>query len=190
MGCGMEALLFSFVAALLASVGDRAQLLAALLSAKRNQPLQVLAGLAIGAAAICTIAAFAGAALHDLITVRAQVMMIALALAFAGVMGLFSPDPPGLAARFKGGSFLTALLFGFAFSSGGRIQFMILAFAARVELPSLTAVGGTVGMLLAALPAALLGKEWLQLPLRPVRIVLAILFLVAAGVTLFNAPTI
>lgn len=184
----MEALLFSFAAAALLAVGDRGQLLAALLSARRDRPLQAMAGIALSAGAVCAVGALFGETLHGLITVRAQVLLIALALAYAGVVGLFAPPPPGLAARFKGGSFLTALLFGFAFASGGRIQFLILALAARVELPWLAAVGGTLGMVAGAVPAVLLGKRFLEAPLRPARIGIAILFLLAAPIILFNAP--
>jgi putative Ca2+/H+ antiporter (TMEM165/GDT1 family) len=184
----MEALLFSFVAAILLAVGDRGQLLAALLAARRGQPVQVIAGILLSAGAVCAVAAYAGAALHDLITVRAQTLLIALALAYAGVLGLFAPPPPGFAARFKGGSLLTAIIFGFAFASGGRIQLLVLALAARVELPWLTAVGGTAGMVVAAIPAVLLGKDLLEAPLRLVRIAIAILFLLGAGIVLFNAP--
>lgn len=184
----MDTFLFSFVAAAIASLGDRAQLLAALLGAKRQQPLQVLAGLLIAAAVVAAIAAAGGAALHALVNVRAQTLLVALALAYAGIVALLTPSPPGLAARFRGGSFLTAVLFGFAFASGSRAQFLILALAARAEVPELAAIGGTLGIVAAAAPAAVLGKTFLELKLRGVRIAIAAFFLLAAAMVLVSAP--
>lgn len=188
MAKSMEALLFAFVAAALASWADRAQLLVAMLSARHGRPLLVLAGFALAAAGIAALGAAGGAALHALVDRRAQALLLALALAFAGVVGMLKPDPPGFAARFRGGSFLSALLFGFAFASGSRAQFTAVGLAAWSGLPVLTAIGAAAGMVAAAVPAALLAKRFLELPARPVRIVIAAGFLLAAAITLLNAP--
>jgi putative Ca2+/H+ antiporter (TMEM165/GDT1 family) len=179
-GC-MEALLFSFVAAALAGWGERSQLLTALVSGRSRRPLTVMIGWVLAALAICAVAGIGGAVLHGEITARAQALLVAVALGFAGVMGLFEPPPPGWAARFKGGPFLTSLIFGFVFASGGRAQLMTFAFAARSDAPLLVAAGGAAGMILAAVPAALLGKEFLDWRLRPVRIGVAALFLLVGG---------
>ncbi|HEY0115605.1 MAG TPA: TMEM165/GDT1 family protein [Allosphingosinicella sp.] len=178
----MEALLFSFVAAALAGWGERTQLLTALVSGRSGRPLTVLLGWTIAALAICAVAGVGGAMLHAEITARALALLVALSLAFAGIMGLFEPPPPGWAARFKGGPFLTSLIFGFVFSSGGRTQLMTFALAAQSPTPWLAAAGGAAGMIVASVPAALLGKEFLDWRLRPVRIGIAALFLVAGTI--------
>jgi putative Ca2+/H+ antiporter (TMEM165/GDT1 family) len=178
----MEALLFSFVLALLAGWGERTQLLIGLASARSGRPLLVMIGWILAVAAICAVAGVGGAMLQGEITPRALALLVAVALAFAGVMGLFEPPPPKWAARFKGGPFLTALIFGFVFSSGGRAQLMTFALAAQSGEPVLAASGAAAGMILAALPAALLGKEFAEWRLRAVRIGIAVVFLIAAAV--------
>lgn len=183
----MDALLFSFVAAALAGWGERTQLLTALVSGRTANPLAAMLGWMLAALAICAVAGIGGAALHGEITPRALALLVALALGFAGIMGLFEPPPPGWAARFKGGPFLTSLIFGFVFASGGRAQLMTFAFAAQSQTPWLAAAGGAAGMILAAIPAALLGKEFLDWRLRPVRIGIAALFLLAGSIVALAA---
>lgn len=183
----MEALLFAFVAALLAGWGERTQLLTALVAGRSDRPLTVMAGWTIAALAICTVGGVGGALLEGEITDKAQAMLVALSFGFAGVMGLFEPPPPGWAARFKGGPFLTSLIFGFVFASGGRAQLMTFALATQTGQPTLAVAGATAGMTLAALPAALMGKQFLDLRLRPVRIAIAALFLIAGAVVAWNA---
>ena len=183
----MEALLFSFVAATLAGWGERSQLLTALVSGRSGRPALVVAGWLLAALAICAVAGVGGAVLHGEITDRAQALLVAVTLFFAGVMGLFEPPPPGWASRFKGGPFLTSLIFGFVFSSGGRAQLMTFAFAAQSDTPMLAAAGGAAGMIVAAVPAALLGKEFLEWRLRPVRIGIAVLFLLVGVIVALAA---
>jgi Ca2+/H+ antiporter, TMEM165/GDT1 family len=177
----VDAFLFSLVACFAAGWGERSQLLVALVAARRGRPGAALLGFAAAAAAICAIAATGAALLQGELTATAEALMIALAFAFAGVMGLFAPPPPGRAARFRGGAFLTAALFGFAFLSGGRAQLLVFAFALRAEIPAAAALGGAAGMVLAAAPAAMFGKAFLAANLRPVRLGLAALFLIAAA---------
>jgi Ca2+/H+ antiporter, TMEM165/GDT1 family len=180
----VDAFLFSLVACFAAGWGERSQLLVALVAARRSRPGAALLGFAAAAAAICAIAATGAALLQGELTATAEALMIALAFAFAGVLGLFAPPPPGRAARFRGGAFLTAALFGFAFLSGGRAQLLVFAFALHGEGPAAAAAGGILGMALAAAPAAALGKEFLAARLRWLRLGIAALFLLAAGAVL------
>lgn len=184
----MDALLFAFVAAALAGIGDQTQVVAATLSARTGKPGRVLAGLAVAAAAMACVGFFAGSLIHEMISVRAQAQLVALALAFGGIVGLMKPTAPRLAERFRRNAFIAALLFGGYAASSGRIEFMTLAFVARAELPLLAAVGGGLGLLAAVTPAALLGEAFLKLELRWLRIGIAIVFLIAAALVYLNAP--
>lgn len=183
----MDTLLLSFVAAALAGWGDRTQMLLAQLSARHGRPGAALGGAALAGLAISMVGAVGGALLHGEITQRAITLLLAVGLAFAGVVGLITPPPPGRAVRFKGGAFLAALIFAFAFASGGRTQFLTFGLAARAETPLLAFAGASAGMIAAAAPAALLGEAFLALPLRLVRIAIALLFLMAAAAVALSA---
>ncbi|WP_166042107.1 TMEM165/GDT1 family protein [Sphingosinicella sp. YJ22] len=184
----MDALLFAFVAAALAGIGDQTQVLAGSLSARGDRPGAILAGMAIAAAGMAAIAFIAASFVSDMVGVRAQTQFVALALAFAGITGLMKPEPLRWAERVRWGGFLGALLFGGYAAASGRIQFMSLAFAIRAEMPVFAAVGGALGLLAAAIPAALLGDKFLALNLRPARIAIGVVLLVAGALVFLNAP--
>ena len=184
----MDALLFAFVAAALAGIGDQTQVVAATLSARTGKPGQVLAGLAVAGAAMAAVAFFGGSLVREMISVRAQTQLVALALVFAGVVGLMKPSVPRLAERFRRNAFIGALIFGGYAASSGRIEFMALTFASRAEIPLLAAIGGGLGLLAAVTPAALLGEAFLKLDLRWPRIAVAIVFLIAGALVYLNAP--
>jgi putative Ca2+/H+ antiporter (TMEM165/GDT1 family) len=181
----MATFLLALLATLLAGWGDRTQLLAAQLTARYARPEAVLGGTALAALAAAGIGAGGGALLQGEITDFAIHLMLVLALAFAGVVGLIMPPPPGRALRFKGGPFLSAAIFGFAFASGNRAQLLILALAARADLPLMAFLGGVAGMIAAAAPAALLGQPFLEVrAVKWGRIAIALLFLLAAAAML------
>lgn len=184
----MEILLFSFVAAALSGWGDRAQLLAAALSARDERPLPILAGLALAALGMAGFAAFAGAAVHPVTVPRQQSLLLVVALVFAGVTGPLRAELPPRALRFRGGTFLTALVFGFVFASGSRTQILTIAFAARADAPILAAAGGAAGLIAALAPAALLGDQFPAKRLAWLRWVAAGLFLLAAFVLWTTVP--
>lgn len=175
----MDGFLLALIATFLAGWGEPSQLLTALCAAKRDRPAAALAGFAGAAAGICAIGAVGGGFIAGELSGRATLLMVGLALGYAGLIGLFKPAPPGRAARFRGGAFLTTAIFGAAFLSGGRAQLLVFALALWTQAPVLAAVGGTVGLIAASAPAALLGREFLTWRLRPVRLALAGAFLLA-----------
>lgn len=183
----MDALLFAFVAAALAGVGDQTQSLAASLSARSGRPALVLTGLAIAAIVMAAIAYIGGSLVQQTVGARQQALLLVVALAFAGFTGLTKPPASPRAARFRGSALLAALLFGTLAATGGRIQYLTLAFAGRVELPILAAIGGGAGLLAAATPAALLGEKFRALKLRWARLAIAMVFMIAAALVYLNA---
>src|SRR5690349_14452517 len=108
----MDALLFAFVAAALAGIGDQTQVLAGSLSARGDRPGAILAGMAIAAAGMAAIAFIAASFVGHMVGLRAQTQFVALALAFAGITALMKPEPLRWAERVRWGGFLGALLFG------------------------------------------------------------------------------
>ena len=174
----MEALLTSFVAAALGEWGDKTQLLVIALAVRYRRPLPILAGILAAALANSLIAAFGGTLVHELITLRAVSLLVALALVFAGVAGLIRPRPYQSAGTSRAGPFLVAAASFFVLEFGDKTQFLTFALAAQFDSLALAAAGATAGVMASSLPAALLGDGLARaVPLKALRIGLGILFL-------------
>ncbi|WP_114954536.1 TMEM165/GDT1 family protein [Sphingosinicella terrae] len=183
----MDALVTAFVAAFIAEWGDKTQLIVALLAARSGRPGLVLAGLLVAATVSAAVAAFAGALVGATITIRAMSLMVALALLFAGVAGLFRRGTPSIGSA-RTPVLLAALLLCLAAEMGDRTQFITFAVAGRFDSPALAACGATAAIFAAAVPAAFLGdKLRAAVPLRAIRIAGAILFLVAGFIVAVHA---
>ncbi|MFN3388948.1 MAG: TMEM165/GDT1 family protein [Allosphingosinicella sp.] len=183
----MDALLTSFIAAGLAEWGDKTQLLVVALAARYRQPGPILAGILVAALANALIAAFGGTLVHGMIIPRATALLVGVALLFAGVAGLIRGKVrPEVASR--RGAFLTALGAFFVLEFGDKTQFVTFGIAAHYDALVLAAAGATAGVLAASIPAALLGDRLNEaLPLKGMRIGIALLFLVAGFVVAVNA---
>ena len=184
----MDALLTTFIAALLAEFGDKTQLLVIALAARHPRALPLIAGVAVGALASNLIAALVGVLLNGFITMRAASLLLAVALVFAGVAGLMLKRSEDADARWRGGAFLTAAAGAFALEVGDKTQFLTVALAARLDSFALAATGATAGVIVASLPAALLGRHMVEaVPMRPTRIVIALLFLLLGFIVTVGA---
>ncbi len=183
----MDALVASFVAAFLGEWGDKTQLLLAVLAARTGRPGPAFAGIALAVVAASLFAGIAGAALVGMIPIRAAGLLVALALGFAGLAGLFrrrAPNPGSLRLPLFAAAFIMAL----AAQVGDRTPFITFALAARFDAPLLAAAGAAAGALAACVPAALLGDTLATtVPLRAVRLISAALFLFAAIATGLSA---
>jgi putative Ca2+/H+ antiporter (TMEM165/GDT1 family) len=175
----MDALLPTFLAALLAEFGDKTQLLAALLAVRfRNKPA-VLGGIAVAALANSLLAAAGGRLIADLVNFRAIALMVAVALLAAGAGGLLRQKPPALSSYGGPGAFATAALATFILEFGDKTQFLTFTLAARADSLGLAAAGAAAGILVAAAPAVMLGERLGKaLPLRRIRFGASLLFLV------------
>ncbi len=183
----MEALLTTFVAAFLAEWGDKTQLVVAALAASRGRPALILLGLFLATLSSNLVAAYAGAFVNDGIAIRAMTLLVALSLLFGGVAGLFRRKPPSLGSG-RAPLLITAFFLCLAAELGDRSQFFAFAFAARFDSGALAAAGATAGIMVAAVPAILLGDR-LQavVPMRAIRYSVAGLFLVAGFITAMQA---
>lgn len=183
----MEALLTSFVAALLAEWGDRTQLLVIALAARYGKVGSVLAGVAVAALANSLIAAAGGIFVNDLITIRAMSLLVAVALILAGIGGFISRKAPPM-GDWKAGAFLTTAVSFFVLEFGDKTQFLTFALAGRFDSLALAAAGATAGIVAASVPAILLGERLTSvLPLKAIRIAIACLFLLAGCVAAISA---
>jgi putative Ca2+/H+ antiporter (TMEM165/GDT1 family) len=184
----VEPLLTSFVAAALAEWGAKTQLLTIALAARYRRPLPILLGIALAAAANCLIAAYAGSLIHDRVPLRALTLLTAMALLFAGAEGLFPARHKAMGETWRTGPFVTTAGCFFLLEFGDRTQFIVAAISARFDAFALAGAGAAVGVLLSSVPAALLGARLEEAaPLRAIRLVAAILFLIAAFIVAINA---
>ena len=174
----MDALLTGFLAAALGEWGDRSQLVAALLAARYGKPGQVLAGIALAAAANAAIAAFGGSLIHAEIMARAASLLLAVALLYTCGTGLIGPEGKDPRPRF--GPLAGSALAVVAAMWGGRTQYVTAGLAAQFGAWPLVAAGAAAGIVLSAAPAvALAGRFGTAVPLKPIRIGLSALFVLA-----------
>lgn len=173
----MEALLTSFIAAALGELGDKTQLLVIALAAHYRRPGTILIALLAAALANSLIAALGGTLVHDMITLRAISLLLAVALLYAGIIGLMTPrhiDVP----HWKAPVFLVAAISLFAAEFGDKTQFLTFALAAKFDSLSLAALGATGGVVAANIPAVILGERLgKMMPLKAIRITAAAIFI-------------
>lgn len=182
----MEALVTSFAAALLATWSDKTQLVVAVQAERTQRPLLLLAGLVLALAASNVIAAIAGIYIAQAINVRAQTLLLALALLFAGGSGLIRRRPPKPATTRL--PLLTIFILCLATEMGDRTQFLTFALAGRFDSAPLAAAGATAGALAACLPALFLGERLATAtPLRAIRYAGAAMFLLVGFITAVQA---
>jgi len=176
----MDALVLSFVAGGLAEWGDKTQLLALALVLRFGRIVPVLLGLAVAALANAGLAAFAGTIVHDMATLRALSLLVAIALLFAAVAGFIPQQaPPAPGAKWRIGPFLTSAVLIFGAEFADKTQFLTFAVAAQYDSLWLAPAGAAAGVVAANVPLLLLGREGVPRALKPIRLGIACLFLLA-----------
>ncbi|MEO6092488.1 MAG: TMEM165/GDT1 family protein [Novosphingobium sp.] len=175
----MEALLTSTAIVAIAEIGDKTQLLAILLAARFGRPLPIILGILVATLANHFLAALVGeqaAAFLD-----GRWFRYAIAISFILMAGwALVPDKLDEQEQRAGGSgvFLTTLIAFFFVEMGDKTQLATVALGARFHSVLPVMAGTTLGMMVANVPAVLLGDRLLRyVPLKAVRIVAALLFL-------------
>lgn len=177
----MEALFTSTAIVALAEIGDKTQLLAILLATRFRRPLPIVAGIFFATLANHFLAALVGeqaAAILD-----GQWFRYLIALSFILMAGWtlipdkFEEDEDRKPPRF--GAFLTTLIAFFLVEMGDKTQIATVALGAQFRDVLAVMAGTTIGMMIANVPAVFLGNELIKrVPLKVVRIIAALLFLI------------
>jgi putative Ca2+/H+ antiporter (TMEM165/GDT1 family) len=171
----------------LAEIGDKTMLLAVVLAARFRQPAQVMAGILLATLANHALAAWAGATLADWLA--GPWFGIAVALGFLAMAAwTLVPDRLDDAPAVTGGqALLTTAIAFFVVEIGDKTQVATLALGARFTDVLAVTIGTTLGMMLANVPAVLLGERVLTaVPLPLVRRGAALLFAVIGLVMLWR----
>jgi putative Ca2+/H+ antiporter (TMEM165/GDT1 family) len=181
-GFSMEALLTSTLLVAVAEIGDKTQLLAIVLATRFRKPVPIVLGILVATLANHALAALVGHTAASLL--ESPAFQIGVALAFVA-MGLWTLVPDKLdddgEPRALGGVFVTTVVAFFLVEMGDKTQIATVALGAQFPSVWLVTVGTTLGMMIANVPAVLLGNALVQrISLKTVRIVAALCF-VAAG---------
>ena len=186
----MESLLISTGVVSLAEVGDKTQLLAFLLAARFKKPVPIVAGILVATLVNHGLAGALGAWITT--TVDAQTLRWVLGVSFVGMAAWtlipdkIEKDESTLARRL--GVFGATLITFFLAEMGDKTQLATVAMAAHFGTPLLVVIGTTLGMLIADVPAVLIGDRLAaKIPMKPVRLVAAAIFIALGVATLLGA---
>ncbi|MEJ0038392.1 MAG: TMEM165/GDT1 family protein [Gammaproteobacteria bacterium] len=185
----MEAFLVSTGVVALAEIGDKTQLLALVLAARYRKPVPIVLGILVSTLLNHALAGSVGAFVAHL--VDPQVMRWILGASFVAMaVWMLIPDKLEADQQVKPprfGVFATTVFAFFLLEMGDKTQIATIALAAKY--PDLVAVvaGTTFGMMIANVPAVLLGEvAATKLPLRIVRAVCAAVFAVIGVLVLLD----
>jgi Ca2+/H+ antiporter, TMEM165/GDT1 family len=175
----MNALLISTAIVAIAEIGDKTQLLALLLAAKFRRPVPIILGIFVATLLNHTAAAALGFLVSQWLSGPVFPWVVGLAFIAMAAWALVpdKADDEAAAKSRAGGVFLTTLVAFFLVEIGDKTQIATSLLAARFHDIILVTAGTTLGMMLANVPAVLLGEAATRIvPLRYIRIIAAILF--------------
>jgi Ca2+/H+ antiporter, TMEM165/GDT1 family len=182
----VEAFLVSAGAVTLAELGDKTQLLALLLAARFRAPLAVTAGIVTAVLANHLLAGGLGTLLASVLS-PALLRWLLVASFIATALWMLVPDrePAGGERPGRYGAYGTTAITFFLVEMGDKTQIATLALAARYHALLPVVAGTTLGMLIADVPAVLLGKAVAgRVPVVLLQRIGAVVFLALAVLTL------
>lgn len=179
----MEAFLASCALVALAEIGDKTQLLSFVLAARLRKPLPIIAGIFVATILNHALAGSVGVWLAQL-TPAAWLPWITGGIFIA--FGLWTLHPDSLdddPKMHRAGAFVTTTIAFFIAEMGDKTQLATVTLGAQFQGALVGVVlGTTVGMMLANVPAVIIGERLAQkLPLKHIRWLAAAVF-IATGV--------
>jgi len=175
----MEALLISTGVVALAEIGDKTQLLAFILAARFKKPLPIVAGILVATLVNHGLAGALGAWITSVVS--PEILRWVLGLSFIG-MAVWTLIPDKIEdeetrAAQRLGVFGATLITFFLAEMGDKTQLATVALAAHYGAPLVVVIGTTLGMLIADVPAVLVGNQFAaKIPLKLVHSIAAAIF--------------
>ena len=185
----MDAFLVSTGVVALAEIGDKTQLLAFILAAKFRKPWPIIAGVLVSTIINHGFAGALGAWITALLS--PEILRWVLGLSFIGMaIWTLIPDKfdesDAKLARF--GVFGTTVIAFFLAEMGDKTQFASIALAAQYHAVVPVVAGTTLGIMIANVPAVLLGDRIAhRMPVRVVHAIAALIFALLGVAALFGA---
>ncbi|GIX50993.1 TMEM165/GDT1 family protein [Sphaerotilus sulfidivorans] len=188
MALAFEPFLVSTGIVALGEIGDKTQLLALLLAARWRRPVPIILGILAATLLNHALAGLVGDTVARLL--GPDVLRWVIGLSFLAMAGwMLVPDEIDEAEAEAGrfGVFGTTVIAFFLAEMGDKTQIATVALAARYTELIQVVCGTTLGMMLANVPAVLIGeKAATRLPMRLVHGISAAIFAVLGVMTLFN----
>ena len=185
----MEAFLVSMGVVALAEIGDKTQLLAFVLAAKFRRPVPIILGIFSATLVSHGLAGAVGAWIT--VALGPQALRWILGCSFIGMaVWTLIPDKfeAGDARLAKMGVYGTTVLAFFLAEMGDKTQIATVALAERFHAVFAVIAGTTLGMLLADVPAVLLGDRFAhRIKVRWVHAIAAAIFVALGTATLLGA---
>jgi len=175
----MEALFISTGVVALAEIGDKTQLLAFILAARFKRPLPIVAGILVATLVNHGLAGALGAWITSVVS--PEILRWVLGLSFIG-MAVWTLIPDKIEdeetrAAQRLGVFGATLITFFLAEMGDKTQLATVALAAHYGAPLLVVIGTTLGMLIADVPAVLVGNQFAaKIPLKIAHSIAAAIF--------------
>ena len=184
----MQSLLVSTGVVALAEIGDKTQLLSLLLAARFRRPLPIIAGIFVATLVNHGLAGLVGEWVASALGVHMLRWVVGVSFLVMAVWTLIPDKLEGTdGTHHRLGVFGATLVAFFVAEMGDKTQIATVALAARYADLCSVVIGTTVGMLIANVPAVLLGEKAAhKLPMRPVRAIAALIFAVLGMLTLAN----
>ncbi len=186
----MESLLVSTGVVALAEIGDKTQLLAFILAARFKKPVPIILGILVATLINHGLAGALGAWLTSAVT--PEILRWVLGLSFIG-MAIWTMIPDKIEEEEtnvaqKLGVFGATLITFFLAEMGDKTQIATVAMTAHYAAPLMVVIGTTLGMLIADVPAVLVGDKLAnKIPMKLVHSIAAAIFAILGLATLFGA---
>jgi putative Ca2+/H+ antiporter (TMEM165/GDT1 family) len=176
----MDIILASTLLVTFAEIGDKTMLLAIILACRFRAPVPIILGIFVATLVNHALAAWAGSAISGLLD--GYWFRLAVALGFFAMAAwtlvpdkLDEDEETDRPARY--GVFLTTVVTFFIAEMGDKTQIATIALGARYHSVELVAIGTTLGMMIANIPAVLMGDRITRIvPLKMMRIAAAAIF--------------
>ncbi|WP_293857015.1 TMEM165/GDT1 family protein [Sphingomonas sp. SCN 67-18] len=178
----MDAFLTSTLVVALAEIGDKTQLLAIVLAARFKRPVPIVLGILFATIANHFLAALVGSEVASLLDGQwFRYLVAASFIVMAGwtlIPDTFDEAEDARPSR-HASAFVATLIAFFLVEMGDKTQIATVALGARFHDVVAVTAGTTIGMMIANVPAVLLGGALIRVvPMKAVRTVAALLFLV------------
>jgi Ca2+/H+ antiporter, TMEM165/GDT1 family len=185
----VEAFLVSTLVVGLAEIGDKTQILSLMLAARFQRPVPIIFGILFATLANHAAAGLAGTLFGSWLAGPALRWILGLSFLSVAVWALF-PDKYQDSDKTitRSAAFTTTLIAFFCAEIGDKTQIATIGLAARFENFYPVVIGTTLGMMLANIPAAVIGDRLAgNLPAKAIRRVAAGVFAVLGILTLSGA---
>lgn len=190
----MDAFLTSTALVALAEIGDKTQLLSFVLAARLRKPWPIIAGIFVATILNHALAGSVGVWVAQYIPTHWLPWIVGIVFV---VFGLWTLKPDTLdddeapSEMHPAGAFVTTTIAFFIAEMGDKTQLATVALAARFDALAWVVLGTTVGMMLANVPAVLLGEGLAKrLPLKLIRWIAAGVFVLTGVVTMAGTASL